>query len=256
MNPILASSLPAKRFIDPDSYNQSFHDLAVQHAALTLRNDSVYTLGQSLGTIGWRIRKHYFKATPKTASSGSSAHTSGGSAGSSSTGKSILTKSSSQSHSKLASATSLSLESQPKCLEGIEFPILTWTEYGPDKYVDDKEIGGALKSLATIQHPFIMPIDFVATNEYGALFVRSFYLKGSLKDLLYGTTPKNPYMQKYGNSATRGRGLPVKDIATYGRQILEALHFLHSKGLPFGECDDCRPVPRLTAATSAFTSQN
>lgn len=247
MNPILASSLPAKRFIDPDSYNQSFHDLAVQHAALTLRNDSVYTLGQSLGTIGWRIRKHYFKATPKTASSGSSAHTSG-SAGASSTGKSILTKSGSQSHSKLASATSLSLESQPKCLEGIEFPILTWTEYGPDKYVDDKEIGGALKSLATIQHPFIMPIDFVATNEYGALFVRSFYTKGSLKDLLYGTTPKNPYMQKYGNSATRGRGLSVKDIATYGRQILEALHFLHSKGLPFGEYE-------LTAATNAFASQ-
>lgn len=25
MNPILASSLPAKRFVDPDSYSQSFH---------------------------------------------------------------------------------------------------------------------------------------------------------------------------------------------------------------------------------------
>lgn len=236
MNPILASSLPAKRFIDPDSYNQSFHDVAIQNAALTLRNDNVYTLGQSLGTIGWRIRKHYFKATPKSSPAGSTSHhTSGSSSGAGSTGKNILTKSSSQSHSKLASATSLSLESQPKCLEGIEFPMLTWTEFGPDKYVDDKEIGGALKSLATIQHPFIMPIDFVASNEYGALFVRSFYSKGSLKDLLYGASPKNQFLQKYGNSAARGRGLPVKDIATYGRQILEALHFLHSKGLPFGE---------------------
>lgn len=27
MNPILASSLPAKRFVDPDSYSQSFHGI-------------------------------------------------------------------------------------------------------------------------------------------------------------------------------------------------------------------------------------
>lgn len=25
MNPILASSLPAKKFVDPETYNQSFH---------------------------------------------------------------------------------------------------------------------------------------------------------------------------------------------------------------------------------------
>lgn len=228
MNPILASSLPAKRFIDPETYNQSFHDVAMQHAALALRSENLYTLGQSLGTIGWRLRKHYFKVVAKT-NSGGSAHSGG------SSGKSILTKSSSQSHSKLASATSLSLEAQPKCLEGVEFPVLSWTEYGPDKYIDDKEITGVLKSLTSIQHPYIMPIEYVAGNDNGALVIRSFFTKGSLKDLLYCSSPKSPFLQKYGNTATRGRGLTVREIALYGRQILEAVNFLHSKNMPSGE---------------------
>lgn len=231
MNPILASSLPAKKFVDPESYNQSFHDIAVQNAALCLRTDGSYALGQSLGAIGWRVRKHYFKVTPKQNAGNSSFQ-----AGSSATSKHILTKSSSHSHSKLlTSAASLSLESQPKCLEGAEFLTLAWSEFGPDKYIDDKEVHSILKILSTIQHPFIMPIEYVASNDSGALFIRNFYTKGSLKDFLYGTSPKNPFLQKYGNPTGRGRSpMSVKDIAFYGRQILEALQFLHAKGLPFG----------------------
>lgn len=233
MNPILASSLPAKKFVDPESYNQSFHDIAVQNAALCLRTEGAYTLGQSLGLIGWRIRKHFFKVTPKLNSSTSSSQTSG----SGSSTKHTLTKSSSQSHAKLLStAASLSLENQPKCLEGVECLTLAWSEYGPDKYIDEKEIHGILKMLTTIQHPFIMPIEYVASNDSGALFIRNFYTKGSLKDLLYGTSPKNPFLQKYGNPIGRCRGpISIKDIAIYGRQILEALLFLHSKGIPCGK---------------------
>lgn len=233
MNPILASSLPAKKFVDPETYNQSFHDIAIQNASLCLRTEGTYALGKSLGLIGWRIRKHYFKVTQKVNASGSSgAQTSGGSHSS----KHILTKSSSQSHSKLlTTAASLSLESQPKCLEGVEFLTLAWSEYGPDKYIEEKEIHSILKMLLTIQHPFIMPIEYVASNDSGIAVIRNFYTKGSLKDLLYGTSPKNLFMQKYGNPMGRGRGaMPIKDIAIYGRQILEALQFLHSKGLYCG----------------------
>lgn len=231
MNPILASSLPAKKFVDPESYNQSFHDIAVQNASLCLRTEGMYALGKSLGLIGWRLRKHYFKVTLKTSSCGSSSQTSGSGSHSS---KHILTKSSSQSHSKLlTTAASLSLESQPKCLEGVEFLTLAWSEYGPDKSIDEKEIHSILKMLLTIQHPFIMPIEYVASNDSGALVIRNFYMKGSLKDLLYGTSPKNLFMQKYGNPRSRGP-MPIKEIAIYGRQILEALQFLHSKGLPCG----------------------
>lgn len=262
MNPILASSLPAKKFVDPETYNQSFHDIAVQNASLCLRTEGAFTLGKSLGLIGWRIRKHYFKVTSKAnaghhsssaqASSGSSnsgggsgsstsctasgGGSSGGSGSGSHSSKHILTKSSSQSHSKLlTTAASLSLESQPKCLDGIEFLVLSWSEYGPDKYIEEKEIHSILKALTTVQHPFIMPIEYVASNDSGALAIRNFYAKGSLKDFLYGTSPKNLFMQKYGNPTGRGRGpMAVKDIAIYGRQILEALQFLHSKGLPCG----------------------
>lgn len=117
----------------------------------------------------------------------------------------------------------------------MEFYVLSWSEYGPDKYIDEKEIHSILKALTTVQHPFIMPIEFVASNDSGALAVRNFYSRGSLKDLLYGTSPKNLFMQKYGNPTGRGRGpMAIKDIAIYGRQILDALQFLHSKGLPCG----------------------
>lgn len=260
MNPILASSLPAKKFVDPESYNQSFHDVAVQNASLCLRTEGTYTLGKSLGLIGWRIRKHYFKVTSKgNASHSSSAQTSsgssnsgggggsnttctsGGSAGSGShSSKHTLTKSSSQSHSKLlTTAASLSLESQPKCLDGVEFLVLAWSEYGPDKYIEEKEIHSILKALTSVQHPFIMPIEYMASNDSGALAIRNFYAKGSLKDFLYGTSPKNLFMQKYGNPTGRGRGpMAIKEIAIYGRQILEALQFLHSKGLPCGMCNN------------------
>lgn len=222
MNPILASSLPAKKFIDPESYNQSFHDIAVQNASLCLRAENLFTIGTSLGAIGWRLRKHYFKTTPK-----------GGSAKSSQS-KHVLVKTGSTSHSKLLSTVgSGSTESQPKGLDSIEY-TLTWTEYGPDKYVDDKEIHNVLKSLIHLQHPFILPIEFVATNDSGALFVRKFNTKGSLKDLLCGSSPKNPFLSKYGNPMGRAPAT-VKEVAIYGRQILEALRFLHSKGMPLGK---------------------
>lgn len=238
MNPILASSLPAKKFVDPETYNQPFQDIAVQNAALCLRTEGIYTLGPSLGAIGWRLRKHYFKVTQKSQSagkSGSSSSTSSAGTTSNHSGKHILTKSSSQSHAKLLSSAgaSLSLENQPKSLEDVEFLTLSWVEYGPDKYIDDREIHNVLKSLATISHPFIMPIECVSTNDSGALFIRQFYGRGSLKDLLCGSSPKNPFLSKYGNPKGRGP-MPIRDIAIYGRQILEALRFLHSKGMPFG----------------------
>lgn len=92
MNPILASSLPTKKFIDPDSYSTPFHDLALQYASMCLRADGVYTLGQSLGPIGWRLRKHYFKVVHKPQGNKHSP-------GHSNT-KHHLIKSSSQSHGK------------------------------------------------------------------------------------------------------------------------------------------------------------
>lgn len=51
--------------------------------------------------------------------------------------------------------------------------------------------------------------------------------------MLCASNPLNAFSVKYGN--TKGRiALPLEDLALYSRQILEALKFLHSKGLPYG----------------------
>jgi len=46
--------------------------------------------------------------------------------------------------------------------------------------------------------------------------------------------PKNPFLSKYGNPKGR-TALSMKQVATYGKQILEALIFLHSKGYAYGK---------------------
>lgn len=63
-----------------------------------------------------------------------------------------------------------------------------------------------------------------------------FYKHGSLKDVLCMSTPKNPFLSKYGNPKGR-TALSMKQVATYGKQILETLIFLHSKGYAYGMSD-------------------
>ena len=189
-------------------------------------------LGQSLGTIGWRIRKHYFTVSIKNPNMKNVAST-----GPTTAGKHYLVKSQSKSskhqHHQQNSLESAAAPFPANGCSDVNELTLTWTEFGPDKYIDDKEIHNVFKSLAGIQHPYIQNIEYVATNDCGALIIRKFNQKGSVKDLLCGSMPKNPFLGKYGNPKGRSP-LPVKDVAIYGRQILEALKFLHSKGMPFG----------------------
>ncbi|XP_068147498.1 PX domain-containing protein kinase-like protein [Drosophila tropicalis] len=239
MNPILASSLPAKRFVDPESYSQSFLDHAMQNAMLCLRNDTMWALGPTMGAIGWRLRKHYFKVTPKPPEKSGSSK--------------LLVKSGSQTHQSkhFASGSGSSNGSGNSMDAGNLDPqaemIAEWLEYGPDKLVDEKEISGILKSLMGLQHPHIEPIVLAAHTESGCLVIRRFHKHGSLKDMLcMVTTPKNPFLNKYGNPKGR-TALSMKQVATYGRQILDALIFLHSKGYAYGHLhsgnvvivDDC-----------------
>ncbi|KAH8291018.1 hypothetical protein KR054_007801 [Drosophila jambulina] len=255
MNPILASSLPAKRFVDPESYSQSFHgafrvlsgfllisassstDHAMQNAALCLRSDAAWVLGVTMGAIGWRLRKHYFKVTPKPPEKSSS--------------HKQLVKSGSQTHQSKHFASGSSSNGSGHSIDagtldpGAEV-VAEWLEYGPDKFVDEKEISGILKSLMGLQHPHIEPVIFAGHTESGCLVIRKFHKHGTLKDVLCMATPKNPFLSKYGNPKGR-TALSMKQVATYGKQILEALIFLHSKGYAYGHLhsgnivivDDC-----------------
>ncbi|XP_069682231.1 PX domain-containing protein kinase-like protein isoform X2 [Periplaneta americana] len=60
MNPILASSLPVKKFLDPDNYATPFQELALQHVSMALRSEVNYEVVKPVPEIGWRLRKHYF----------------------------------------------------------------------------------------------------------------------------------------------------------------------------------------------------
>lgn len=164
-------------------------------------------LKNSLSSIGWRARKHYFKVVHKPNSCHKHGHL-----------------------SKLESQASTS--SYKENSNDVEY-LLTWTEYGQDKSISDKELNNILKDLASVKHPLLYPIEFIKCNENGCLVIMKFHRDGSLKDLLCGSHPLNQFSSKYGT--TKGRNqLPLKDVTLYSRQILEGIRFLNSLGLPHG----------------------
>ncbi|XP_049831647.1 PX domain-containing protein kinase-like protein isoform X1 [Schistocerca gregaria] len=183
MNPILASSLPVRKFLDPENYSTSFQEVALQHVSMALRGEVNYEIMRPIPEMGWRIRKHYF-----------------------------LVKN----------------HNQPK-----DEMVLSWVEYGPDKHLDDREMLSACKSISSMQHPFIQKPEFINSNEIGGYVVRALNNAGTLRDLLYCSKPKSTFLRKYGNPKQR-KPLLVEEVSLYGKQILEALSFLNSKGLPYG----------------------
>lgn len=110
---------------------------------------------------------------------------------------------------------------------------LTWTEYGPDRYLDDRETLSVLKALVAAQHPYVARIEYATANDSGALCVRRFGAGGTVKDRLCGAQPRQTFLQKYGNPKGR-QALPLPEVALWTRQILEALRWLHERGMPSG----------------------
>lgn len=111
--------------------------------------------------------------------------------------------------------------------------VASWLDYGPDKHLDDRDMHALFRALSQCQHPFIQPTELCLCNDTGALIVRRLSKIGSLRDYLCGAKPRQSFLKKYGCPKGHKR-LPADQIARYGRQILEALHFLHEKGLPYG----------------------
>lgn len=196
MNPILASSLPTKKFIDPDSYSVPFLDLALQNVSQCLLRspgDSQYTLGPSLGNLGWRARKHYFKVSPRLPNTKHSHQANALT--------SVVTAGAGNRHGKVSADASQpqhyyhhpqhphqhlpqqQQQMQQQMQQGggggaADVPfgpndfLVTWTEFGADKFLDDKEIHGMLKLLQTIRHPFIQQVEYTCCNENGVLVVK------------------------------------------------------------------------------------
>ncbi|XP_051764462.1 PX domain-containing protein kinase-like protein isoform X2 [Ctenopharyngodon idella] len=117
---------------------------------------------------------------------------------------------------------------QPK-----EKQVLSWVDLGPDKFLSDKDLQSAMKLLPTFSHSNISPVSFATSSESSALVIRVFSEKGTLRDHICKVKPKEPFLKKYCNPK-KIQGLELQQIRTYGRQILEALKFLHDKGFPYG----------------------
>ncbi|KAL0108358.1 hypothetical protein PUN28_015118 [Cardiocondyla obscurior] len=183
MNPILASSLPMKKFLDPENYTAPLHEIALQQVSLALRSDANFEVCKPIPDMGWRLRKHYYTVKNRQ---------------------------------------------NPK-----QELLLAWVEFGPDKHLQDKDIQGVFKTLGSLRHTYIEPMVHQHVTDNGALTIRNFYSAGTLRDVLCITKPKQPFIKKYGNPK-QIKALTVQEIATYGYQILEALGFLHEKGLPYG----------------------
>lgn len=85
-----------------------------------------------------------------------------------------------------------------------------------------------------MQHPYIYPIELSLCTDVGGLVVRTSHKNGSLRDLICGAKSRQSFLKKYGNPKGH-KPLESTQISLYGRQILEALKFLHDKGFPYGE---------------------
>ena len=109
--------------------------------------------------------------------------------------------------------------------------------------------------LVIFQHPFIASPVFSLTNELCCISIRQYFDQGTLKDfickvrydlsLLLSThasyvffypqaKPKAHFLKKYCSKKTYNI-CSIENTKLFGRQILEALTFLHEKGIPYGE---------------------
>lgn len=111
--------------------------------------------------------------------------------------------------------------------------MLSWQSYGADRYLSDKDLQTAYKSLQNISHPYIDQVLAIHNLETGTYVVRRIHETGSLRDILYGTEYNKSHLAKYGNPRIR-KPFTIGQIAHYGYQILHALKFLHEKGIPHG----------------------
>ncbi|XP_025106692.1 PX domain-containing protein kinase-like protein isoform X2 [Pomacea canaliculata] len=111
--------------------------------------------------------------------------------------------------------------------------MLSWTDFGPDKFIPEKELTALIKVLPNIRHPNIFPTEFATVNETGGLMIRPLHEAGSLRDMICRCKFKGHYLKKYARPKLMST-LNMEQIQNFGRQILETLKFLHEKGFPYG----------------------
>jgi len=89
------------------------------------------------------------------------------------------------------------------------------------------------KFMLSMRNPFILPCVSAEYHKDRTVLVvlREYNKKGSLRDYIHNSKPKEIYQEKYTH--TSGNPLPEQKIAKYGREILEGLDYLTSQNITF-----------------------
>nr|XP_027237297.1 PX domain-containing protein kinase-like protein isoform X2 [Penaeus vannamei] len=110
--------------------------------------------------------------------------------------------------------------------------ILWWAPFGPDRAMNLRDMHATLTALVQCQHPYIVPSVSSVATETGVCVVRPWFPQGTVRDQIHQAKPRGSCLMKY--TGERLNPIPQRDCAIYGRQILQALLFLHEKGFGHG----------------------
>ncbi|KAG1661292.1 PX domain-containing protein kinase-like protein [Nymphon striatum] len=248
-HPVLSQNINVKRFFDPENYVENYNELGLQFVSMFLRSEPQWTLVEPLFDLDAISEQKGQEDISKNKVSRLNVNKT----------KFItyITK------RKLKLQGTIKFEDN-YIQQVDEFKCLG-AALGPDCYLDDKDLQSYMKSLSTLllieitniflskyflemlgisvvidtipltpnRHPCICPVKFSSAMDSGGIVIREYFSNvGSVKDCLQMTKPGN-FLRKYGKSKTFTR-TPVEIIKRCGRQILDALQFLHEKGIACG----------------------